>query len=170
MASYYRKFIQDFSTICEPINRLLKKNSVFNWTNECQTSFDKIIAVLVSPPLLTYPNFKEKFILETGASDVGLGAVLAQTDSDGTNRPIAYASRTLKDAERNYFTIEKECQAIVWATKHFKPYLYGRENEIQSDHNPLVFMDNMKKKTSRVSRWRYSLVENNYSITYTKGA
>ena len=76
----------------------------------------------------------------------------------------------LKDAERNYATIEKECLAIVWAVEQFKPYLYGREFDVQSDHNPLVYIDNMKNKTSRVSRWRLQLAEYQYTVRHIKGS
>ena len=100
MASYYRKFIQHYSSIAEPINKLLKKNCKFQWSLECQNSFEKIIYALKHPPVLIYPDFEKQFILETDASIIGLGAVLAQKDSLGINRPIAYGSRMLKDAEK----------------------------------------------------------------------
>ena len=75
----------------------------------------------------------------------------------------------LKDAEKNYSATELETLGVVWACEQFRPYLYGREFTIECDHNPLVFIDNMKNKTSRVSRWRYNLAEYKYKIRYAKG-
>ena len=170
MASYYRKFIKDFSTKSEPINKLLKKDSKFEWSDICEKNFNEIIQALVNLPILIYPDFNKPFILETDASTVGLGAVLTQADKSGVNRAVGYASRLLNKAELNYSATELECLAIVWATEQFKPYLYGRKFQIHCDHNPLVFIDNMKNKTSRVSRWRYNLAEYNYEIVYRKGS
>ena len=107
---------------------------------------------------------------ETDASEVRLGAVLAQKDEAGVDRPIAYASRTLKPAERNYSATELECLAIVWATEQFRPYLYGRKFTVECDHNPLVYLDNMKNKNSRVSRWRTNLAEYDLTVSTVKGS
>ena len=133
MASYYRKFIPNYSSITEAINRLLKKNSKFVWNEKCQNSFTLIIYYLTHPPLLSFPNFKKDFFLQTDASGVGLGAVLVQLDNTGNEKVLGYASRLLKDAEKNYSATEIECLAIVWATEHFRPYLYGRHFKIYSD-------------------------------------
>ena len=124
----------------------------------------------VNPPILIYPDFSREFILETDASNVGLGAVLAQKDDNGINRAIAYASRMLKDAERNYHTQEIECLAIVWAVEQFKPYLYGRKFTVECDHNPLVYLDNPKHKSARINRWRLGLAEYQYTIIHQKGS
>jgi hypothetical protein len=99
---------------------LLKKGVKFKWSDECARNFKLIINSLTNPPLLIYPDFNEQFILETDASNVGLGAVLAQKDKNGLNRPIGYASRMLKGAEKNYSATEIECLAIVWAVEHFR--------------------------------------------------
>jgi hypothetical protein len=168
MASYYRKFIPNYSSVTEPINRLLKKDTKFNWCTDCEQSFNKIIYLLTHPPL-RFPNFKKRFILQTDASVTGLGAVLAQLDNSGTEVAIGYASRMLKPAEKNYSATELECLAIVWATEQFRPYLYGRDFDIHCDHNPLVYIDNMKNKSSRVTRWRLNLAEYTYKIIYKKG-
>jgi hypothetical protein len=170
MASYYRKFIPQFSAKAEPINRLLKKEERFQWSEECEDGFKQIINALTHPPVLIYPDFSKEFVLETDASTVGLGAVLAQKDRNGINRPVAYGSRMLKCAEKNYSATELEALAVVWACEQFRPYLYGRDFTIECDHNPLVFIDNMKNKTSRVSRWRYNLSEYRYKIVYVKGS
>jgi len=102
LASYYRRFIPNFSRIAGPLHSLTKKNTPFVWTPQCQLAFDSLITSLTSSPLLAYPNFQEKFLLETDACISGLGAALAQKQADNSVQPIAYASRTLQPHERNY--------------------------------------------------------------------
>ena len=169
MASYYRKFIKDYGSTAEPINRLLKKETKFYWSDECEESFKKLIFYLTNPPILIYPDFVKEFVLETDASTIGLGAVLAQKDKNGINRAIAYASRMLKPPERKYTATELEGLAIVWAVDQFKQYLYGQKFKIECDHNPLVYIQNMKNQKSRVCRWRDSLTQYDYEIVYKKG-
>ena len=169
MASYYRRFIPNYSRITEPINRLLKKNEKFVWSDDCEISFRKIKHLLINPPILVYPDFTKQFILTTDASGIGLGAVLSQIGKDGLEHPIGYASRLLNNAERNYAATELECLGIVWGIEQFRPYLYGRHFIINCDHNPLVYLENTKNKSSRVTRWRLQLAEYDKEIRYKKG-
>lgn len=90
----------------------------------------------MNAPILSYPNFNFPMVVTTDASNVAIGAVLSQI-IEGTEHPISFASRTLNDTEQKYSTIEKELLAIVYATKHFRPYLYGAKFTIQTDHKPL---------------------------------
>jgi hypothetical protein len=164
MASYYRKIIPRFSQIAAPLHSLLKKNAKFEWLGE-QEALQK----LMSQPLLQYPDFSKEFILSTNASNEGIGAVLAQGQLE-KELPIAYASRSLNMAERNYSTSEKELLVIVRSTKHFRPYLYGRKFKITTDHKPLMWIMNVKDPSSRLLRWRIKLEEYDYEIIYKKGA
>ncbi|CAG8630691.1 15668_t:CDS:2 [Gigaspora rosea] len=100
LASYYRKFIPDFTRIAAPLNRLLKKNVRYQWTNTEQGSFDLLKLKLTQTPVLAYPNFNQPFILFTNASDAALGAILAQKNSNEQDRVISYASRSLSPAEK----------------------------------------------------------------------
>jgi len=100
-------------------------------------------------PVLHYPNFTRQFIIATDASDYAIGAVLSQGPV-GQDRPIAYASRTLNKAEQNYNTTEKELLAIVWAVKHFRPYVYGTKFLIVTDHKPSVWLFNVNDPGSRL--------------------
>jgi hypothetical protein len=169
LASYYRKFIRNYSNIVDPINKLLKKGTKFIWSKECQESFEKIISMLIDPPILSFPDLNREFCLTTDASTSGLGAVLSQVMADGIERVISYASRSLNDAERNYSATELECLGVVWACNYFRHYLYGKKFTVWSDHNPLVYLDNAKNKHSKVTRWRLDLAEYNYVIKYKKG-
>ncbi|GFV07817.1 retrovirus-related Pol polyprotein from transposon 297 [Trichonephila clavipes] len=118
MAGWYHKFILNYADIlCEPLYRLKKKEAKFNWSTEEQDAFDKIKRALTEAPVSQFPNFKEQFNLFTDASGVGIGAVLSQN-----HRPIAFASRTLNKAERNYAVTERECLAVIWALNKFKTY------------------------------------------------
>ncbi|CAF1654656.1 unnamed protein product [Rotaria magnacalcarata] len=111
---------------------------------------------LTQAPLLQAPNFNEPFILETDASDYGLGAILTQ-EFENQKFVIAYASRTQTAAERNYFPTEKEALAIFWATKHFRPYLEGTTIYIRSDCRALQWLLNTKDLSGRLARWAISL-------------
>src|SRR6266480_3603279 len=108
LASYYRRFIKGFSTIANPLNKLLKKNIPYNWTEAQQAAFDHLKQCLVTAPILIYPDFEEEFLLYTDASTFGLGAILAQVDKEGNDRVVVYASRTLSAPEKNYSATELE--------------------------------------------------------------
>lgn len=165
--NYYRKFIPHFADITLPLNRLCRKGVNFEWSNECQNSFLKLKNALVTPPILQYPDFSSdnEFILQTDASGVALGAVLCNKDK----LPVAYASRTLNKSELNYPTIEKELLAIVWAVRHFRPYLYGKQFKIMTDHKPLVYLFSINNPSSRLLKFRLTMEEYDYKIEYVKG-
>jgi hypothetical protein len=169
MASYYRKFIKDFSKIASPLHRLLKKGAKFEWAEAQEHAFQNLKSKLITQPILQYPDFSREFVLTTDASNDGLGAILSQGDV-GKDLPIAYASRSLNNAERNYSTSEKELLAIVWSMKYFRPYLYGRKFKVVTDHKPLTWIMNVKDPGSRLLRWRIQLDEYDYEIVYKKGS
>jgi hypothetical protein len=143
----------------------LKNNTPFIWNADTDKAFNTLKQLLTSQPLLQYPDFSKPFILTTDASNDALGAVLSQGDI-GRDLPVAYASRKLGKAKRNYSTVEKELLAIVYGCKHFKPYLLGRKFTVVTDHRPLVWIFNAKDLSSRLLRWRLKLEEYNYNIVY----
>ena len=136
LVSYYRRFVAGFASIAKPLHQLMEKNHKFLWTKECQEAFDELKGKLSSPPILAYPRPDGSYILDTDASDVGVGAVLSQVQ-DGAERVVAYASRTLRRAERNYCVTWKELLAVVVSLKQFRQYLYGRHVVIRTDHDSL---------------------------------
>lgn len=164
LTGYYRKFIKNFSHIAKPLTNLTQKDTIFDWTTECQCSFELLKELLCKAPVLKYPDFTKTFTLTTDASNVGIGAVLSQ---DG--HPNCFISRTLNKAEQNYNTAEKELLAIVWATKRLRQYLLGRKFLIQTDHKALQWLNNVKDPSSRLLRWRLRLEEFEYEISYVKG-
>ena len=125
LAGYYRRFIPQFATLAAPLTEFTKKGADFTWSDQHQDAFQALKTLLCSAPVLAYPRFDQPFILQTDASNVGLGAVLAQIDTNGNEQVISYASRTLTPRERNYSTLEKEALAIIFATEHFRFYLLG---------------------------------------------
>lgn len=165
LAGYYRRFIKDFSLIAEPLIKLLKKEEAFIWGPEQQNSFEILKETLCIAPILQFPNFELDFILTTDASDVAIGAVLSQGKL-GEDLPIAYFSKKLLRLETKHSTTEKECLAVVYATLHFRPYLYGREFILVSDHEPLKWIDSVKPPLTRLSRWRTRLREYQYRFIY----
>jgi len=125
LSNYYRRFIPSYAAIAEPLHRLLCKSSkAFHWTPECDNSFNTLKTKLTTPPVLAFSQFEMPFIVATDASDHAIGGVLSQLQ-DGQEKVIAYWSRQLQKAERNYSTIEREALAVVGAVKEFYPYLYG---------------------------------------------
>ena len=122
LASYYRRFIPQFSVVASPLHALTRKNAAYVWDPVCQRAFEHLKELLTAAPVLAFPDFSREFMLETDASGAGLGAVLAQKQEEGLVRPIAYASRTLQPHEKNYGVTELEALGTVWAVKHFQPY------------------------------------------------
>lgn len=170
LLGYYRKFIKDFAKITKPLTKCLKKNAKINIHDEEYIEcFEKCKTLLSNEPILQYPDFTKQFILTTDASNVALGAVLSQGPI-GSDKPVAFASRTLNDHERNYSVIERELLGIVWSVKHFRPYLFGKKFKIVTDHMPLQWLFNSKDCSSRLVRWRLKLSEYDYEIIYKKGS
>ena len=138
LAGYYRKFIPNFATIASPLVTLTKKVSSFVWGESQMKAFELLRKHLCSAPILAYPSFDKPFLLQTDASNTGLGAVLAQIDNHGNEQVIAYASRTLSSREKNYTTMEKEALAVVFATNHFRVYLLGNKFKLITDNSALT--------------------------------
>lgn len=168
LVNFYRKFIPNFSDHAKSLNNLLKKNIKFKWDDKCEYGFRRLIQAITSEPILQYPDFSKQFTLTCDASDFGIGSVLSQ-EVDGSELPIAFASRQLNKAERNYSVIEKELLAIVWSVKHFHVFLWGKTFRIFCDQKPISYLFNILEPTSRLLRWRLKLEEYNYKIIYKPG-
>ncbi|KRY64642.1 Retrovirus-related Pol polyprotein from transposon [Trichinella pseudospiralis] len=168
LASYYRRFIKNFSMVSAPLNALLRKGSHWKWTAECQTAFDKLKHMLCTAPVLTFPDFNLPFIVDVDASAEGIGAVLSQP-SHGNERVVAYASRTLTKAERRYCVTRKELLALVWSIKEFRPYLYGQQFDVRTDHSCLRWLRNFKEPEGQVARWLEQLAEYDFNVLHRPG-
>ena len=171
MAGYYRKFCNKFSDIAVPLTNLLGKGAKFVWSEQCQTAFDKVKAVLVNAPVLVAPDFDKPFNVAVDASDVGVGAVLIQEDSQGIDHPVSFFSKKLDKHQQKYSTIEKEALALVLALQHFEVYVTSDQFslEVFTDHNPLTFLHKMKNKNQRLLRWSLYLQEYDLNIKHIPG-
>lgn len=168
LVGYYRRFIKDFSRITRPMTKYLKKDSVMDIKDPSYVAaFENLKQILATDQVLAYPQFDKPFILTTDASGYALGAVLSQLQ-ENIERPIAFASRTLNDAETRYATNEKEALAIIWAVNKFKPYLYGAKFTLVTDHKPLTFIKS-SDKNSKILRWRLDLESFDYEVKYKEG-
>jgi hypothetical protein len=168
LCSFYRRFVRNFADITAPLNALLKKNIKFKWTPECQKAFVTLKLRLTSPPVLAFPRPELPYKLVTDASDHGLGAVLSQ-NHDGIEKVIAYGSRTLHGEEMNYSTTERECLGVVWATNHYRQYLIDKEFEVDTDHQALTWLHNMRGTSKKFERWCMLLSEFTMKIKHKKG-
>lgn len=181
-ASYYRRFVAGFSKIAQPLNALVaallpknhrgtSKKALEQWTEVCEHAFQTLKSKLVSAPVLAYADFKKSFILEVDASHNGLGAVLSQ-EQDGKVRPIAYASRGLRKAERNmqnYSSMKLEFLALKWAVADkFREYLLGNKCLVFTDNNPLSHYQTAKFGAVE-QRWASQLAAFDLEIRYKPG-
>ena len=168
LANYYRRFIKYFSKIAAPLNKLLRKDQKFVWTDICEQAFETLKAALVCAPILAFLDFKETFQLFTDASNEGIGATLGQIQ-DGKEVAIAYAGTDFNAAERNYSTTEREALAVVFGIKKFEPYLYGRKFILRTNHHSLKWLMSISDPTGRLARWSLLLQQYDFEITHHPG-
>ena len=168
LASYYRRFVKGFADIARPLHQFGEKGKRFQWTEDCQWAFEQLKTSLITAPVLSYPDPSKTFILDTDASDVGIGAVLSQEEG-GYERVVAYASRALTKQERKYATTKKELLSMVAFTKHFKHYLLGKEFVLRTDHNSLRWLHNFQGLEGQLARWIEQLANFQYKIVHRPG-
>ncbi|KAL1488854.1 hypothetical protein ABEB36_014649 [Hypothenemus hampei] len=167
-ASWYRRFVPNFSTILSPIINLTKKKSVWNWTPACHESFRLIKEALITAPVLSSPDFNREFILQTDASAYGLGAVLSQNFEDG-EKVIAYLSRSLTRQETKLTVTEKECLAVIWSVEKLRHYLEGVHFKVITDHHSLLWLHHLKDPQGRLARWALRLQPYDFELIHRKG-
>ena len=170
MIGYDRKHIPNASALLTPLNKLLQKDIKWQWTTDCQISFDRLKETLTLPPILCYPDFNRDFIVYCDASDSGIGATLQQIQDDGTEKVIAYASKCFSRVESNWSNTEKEAYAVVWSLDHFHPYIYGRKVTVHTDHKALQWLRKIKSPTGKLARWILRLEEYDYDVIHRPGS
>lgn len=173
MLNYYGKFLPNLSTCLAPLYSLLQKRSHWSWGTKQHKAFEEAKALLISSHMLTHYDPTKPLILACDASPYGIGAVLSHRVGDD-ELPIAFASRSLAPAEKNYSQIDKEALAIVYGVKHFHQYLFGRHFMIKSDHKPLQHLLGERKgipimASARVQRWALTLSAYDYTVQYVPG-
>ena len=175
MLNYYQRYIPNSSAILEPLHRLLRKEVQWIWGPAERKSFEKAKNALTSDSLLVHYDSRKELLLSADASPYGVGVVLSHVFPDGSDKPIAYASRSLSAAERNYSHLEKEALAIIFGVRKFHQYCYGRKFIISSDHKPLVGIFGQGKAipemtAARLQRWALILSAYDYSFIYKPGS
>nr|GEV57843.1 reverse transcriptase domain-containing protein [Tanacetum cinerariifolium] len=151
-ADFYRRFIQDFSKIAQPMTRILEKDTPFLFSNECIEDFQTLKRKLFEAPILISPDWDLPFELMCDASDFVIGVVLGQCQEKHF-RPIHYASKTMTEAELNYTTTEKEMLAVVYAFEKFRSYLIMNKSIMYTDHSALKYLFAKKDSKARLFRW-----------------
>ena len=173
MVNHYAKYLPNLSAKCRPFHELLKKNVAYLWSNNCKQHLQQIKTELAEATHLVHFNPNLPIVLAANASQFGIGAVLSHILPDGSEMPIAYVSKTLAPAEKNYAPIEKEALALVFGVRKFHQYLAGREFTLLTDHKPLVTIFGSKRGSpvvtaNRLQRWAIVLMSYTFRIEYRR--
>jgi transposase InsO family protein len=169
LVSYYRRFIRNMSDISTPLYELTKATSNLIWTPVHEASFQRLKAALLHPPVLAFPDVKAgNFILDTDASNTGIGSVLSQVQN-GNETVIGYYSRLLSDAERKYCVTKREFLGVVRAVEHFKPYLYGQQFLLRTDNSAVSHMLTLSDANEQIQRWQLFLSQFKFSTVHRPG-
>jgi hypothetical protein len=164
LSGYYRKFIRHYAIIIQPLTPLLKKGSLFIWTDASEVAFQTLKTALITAPVLALPNFSLPFVVETDACDVGIGAILSQQ-----GHPLAFVSRALGPHNKTLSVYEKEYLAILLAVQQWRPYLQLGEFVIKIDHKSLVHLTDQRLHTDWQQKALTKMVGLQYKVVYKKG-
>ena len=148
LSNYYGQFISNLSSLIHPLNDLFRPDVPWMWTKECDTAFKAGKEKIVTPYVFAHYDPNLPIRLAGDASAYGVGAVISHVMDDGTERPIAFASRTLLSSEKNYSQIEKEALSLTFGIGKFHTYLYGRKFVLVTDHKPLTTIFFSEKRNS----------------------
>ena len=154
---YYRRFILSFADLAEPLVALTGKDVPFIWRPACTTAFTDLCDALVRAPILAFPTEFGDYVLDTDASNFGLGGVLSQIQ-DNVGCVIAYCSRALRPSQRKYCTTKREMLAAVSMCIQFRSYLRGVTFTLRTDHKSLVWLHRFKDTEGMMARWLHTTV------------
>lgn len=169
LCSYYRRFSNVYAQSTCILQTLLKKDTTWKWSEECNSAFQYIKTLFISTVHLRFPDYTKPFFLQCDASDKGLGAQLFQLDSDGNLQVISMASRVLHGGEVNFTISEKELLAIVWSLMKFRIFVLGTDLTIITDHKALTFLLHCKLLSGRLTRWVLLLQEFKFKLIHCSG-
>lgn len=170
VVGWYRRFIPQFATVTAPLTEMLKKSKTkFIWSDDSQSAFEKVKCILTSSPILANPDYARPFIIQTDASNYGVGAVLLQGEGDD-ERVISFMSKKLSPAEQKYQTTERECLAVLMAIDKFRPYIEGVKFTVVTDHASLLWLQNLRDPAGRLGRWALRLQAYNFDLLHRKGS
>jgi hypothetical protein len=171
MVAYYRRFIPDCSALSKPLHNLTRKDTPFVWSEACEASMAELKRLLVQAPALRPPDFTKPFRVRSDASYQGLGATLMQGDQANGDDwyVVAYASRSLTKAEKNYSATDLECRGVLFAVNQFRPYIYGRKFQMETDHKALIWLLGTKHSNGRLQRSVMELQTYDYELVHKAG-
>ena len=169
LASYYRKFIDDFAETALPLYELTQKHTTFEWTERCQQALDGLKNALTTAPVLAYPTKDGEYILDTDCSNSAMGAVLSQVQ-DGVERVILYFSKTLSKPETRYCVTRKELLAVIRGIQHCHSYLYGVHFKVRTDHSSLRWLLGFSNPEGQLARWMELLGTYDFDVEHRPGA
>jgi hypothetical protein len=168
LTGYYRKYVKGYSILAGPLFDLTRKDVAFIWDENCEQAYQALKTALVSVPILTRPDFKRTFRLDIDWSPKGVGAILSQKDGK-FERVIAYASKSLTDAQKKFHPMEGECYALIWGVMHFRQYLHMKHFILRTDHKPLEWLATVSDAHGRRGRWVGLLQDFSFKIMHRPG-
>ena len=169
--NFYQCFIPNHSKKAKPMNDLLKKGIPFEWKQEQEDTFQKLKQAVQTEPVLLQPTQKKPFEVEIDTSNYAIGAVLMQKDNKGILHPVAYFSKLLNSAQRNYNVYNCELLGLVETCRHFRQYMHQPAHTIKvhTDHANLLYWKNPGEHNRRVARWHAELMEYDFQLVHILG-
>ena len=169
--NFYQRFIPNHSKKAKPMNDLLKKGVPFEWKKEQEDAFQELKQAVQKEPVLLQPDQMKPFKVEIDASNYAIGAVLMQKDDKGILHPVAYFSKSLNSAQRNYNVYNRELLGLVETCRHFRQYLHQPAHtvKIHTDHTNLLYWKNPGEHNRRVARWHTELMEYDFQLVHILG-
>jgi len=168
LTGYYRKYIRGYSRLAGPLFELTRKDVALVWDVGCQQAYQALKAALVDAPVLTRPDFRRTFRLDVNWSPKGVGAILSQKEGR-FEKVVAYASKSLTEAQRKFHPMEGECYALIWGVMYFKQYLHRNHFILRIDHKPFEWLATVSDVNGRRGRWVDMLQDFSFKIIHRPG-
>uniref|UniRef100_A0A914I313 RNA-directed DNA polymerase n=1 Tax=Globodera rostochiensis TaxID=31243 RepID=A0A914I313_GLORO len=169
-AGFYRRHIENFAMVVEPMLKLTRQGNKFEWRRDQQEAFDQVKNLLAQVPNLVFPDYGKPFHIFTDASTVGQGGVLMQkSEVSGGFSAVSYCSRTLSTAERKWPAVQVELGAIIYALREFRPFIFMSDVELHTDHKPLAFLLKKSESSPQLARWMIELQNYRIKIVHVAG-
>ena len=169
MCNYYAQTLPSYAQVAEPLYKLTRKNQPFVWGPEQQKSFETLKELLGSNSVMAYPQINQPYKLYTDACGYAIGGILVQEDENGIERVIQYVSHQLSGSQLRWATIEKEAYSVVYCINKLRPYLWGAEFTVYTDHKPLKCLFTQEMRNTKIQRWGVLLAEFGAKIEYIQG-
>ena len=168
LSGFYRRFVKNYAKIVEPLSRMTRKNSKFDWNSEANNAWQTVKDMLSKNPILVHPDTSKQYTLITDASSYAIGGILTQKGDDGHLHPVSYGSAILTDAQRRWSTVQRELYSLVYFCEKFEIYLLNTHFHVITDNTALLHLERFKNiKTNRLWRWFETLQKYDFSISYS---